>query len=89
MTQEEVIKVLNESVPHTSFKACESSNIVAYGYTKQTQELWIAFKGEKVYKYTGISKQQYIELDKAESKGKWVNANLVKTKAKCEAYVIS
>lgn len=65
-------------------KPCKSSNIVAYGWADGN--LWILFKGDNLYKYPNQSKEQYKSLDQAESKGKWVNQNLVKPKAECEGF---
>jgi len=87
METKEYLKILEKELG-IEFTACESSNIAGYGYDKPSKILWIAFKGQKVYKYFGITKAQKEDLDKAESKGRWVNANLVKTKVKYEAYVL-
>lgn len=87
MTVEEVMKVLTKEVG-TSFYDCKSSNIVGYGYQSKDKALWIIFKGNKVYKYTPIEETQFKDLQTAESKGKWVNANLVRTKVNYKAYEI-
>lgn len=85
MTLEEVMRVLTKEVG-TPFYDCKSSNIVGYGY--KDKALWIIFKGNKIYKYTPVEEAQFQDLQAAESKGKWVNANLVKTKVKYQAYEI-
>lgn len=87
MTVEEIMKVLTQEVG-TSFYDCKSSNIVGYGYQPKDKSLWILFKGNKVYKYTPIEEAQFKDLQLAESKGKWVNANLIKTKVNYQAYEI-
>lgn len=69
-----------------SLRRCTSSNILAYGY--KAGDLWILFKGYKLYKYPGITKSQFVELDSFSSKGRWVNKNLVRAKAKCEAFEV-
>lgn len=79
MEKKELIKTLEEEL-NIPFIDCESSNILTFGYNPQDKELWIVFKGEKIYQYKGITKAQYNDLLKAESKGKWVNANIVKPK---------
>lgn len=55
---------------------CESSNVEGYGYDQKNKQLWIAFKGNKVYRYDNVSKDTYNELHKAESKGKYVFNNI-------------
>lgn len=87
METQDYLKIL-EKETGIKFTACESSNIVGYGYDKPNKFLWVAFKGQKVYKYSGVTKAQKEDLDKAESKGRWVNANLVKPKVEFEAYVL-
>ena len=63
------------------FTPCESSNIEAYakiadGVSVST-DILILYKNLKCYRYIGAGKL-YEELTQADSKGKWVNANLVK-----------
>lgn len=88
MENKEYLKTLEEVIG-SKFIACDSSNIVGYYYNKKTATLWVAFKYPKVYKYTGISETEYQDLCSAESKGKWVNQNLVKTKRECTGYELS
>lgn len=57
------------------FTPCESSNIEAYA--KHGLDILILYKNLKCYRYIGAGKL-YEELTQAKSKGKWVNANLVK-----------
>lgn len=62
------------------FTPCESSNLVAYAKLVRDsshQDILILYKGGKCYRYLGAGKI-YDELTQATSKGKWVNANLVK-----------
>ena len=68
-------------------KPCQSSNIIAYGY--KDGNLWILFKGDNLYKYPNRTEAEFKELDSAESKGKWVNQNLVKPKAECVGYDVT
>ena len=87
MNKEEVMRVLTKEVG-TSFYDCQSSNLVCYGYRAEDKSLWIVFKGNKVYQYTPLERVQFEELQAAESKGKWVNANLVKSKVNYKVYEI-
>ena len=61
------------------FTPCESSNIEAYAKVCKGvhTDILILYKNLKCYRYMGAG-HLYEELTKAESKGKWVNANLVK-----------
>lgn len=64
---------------------CESSNVEGYGYDSKNKQLWIAFKGNKVYRYDGVPKEIYNELHLAESKGKYVSSN-IRNKFKTTGY---
>lgn len=66
---------------------CESSNVVAYGWSI-TNHIWVLFKGNKLYKYYYQSKEQFEDLQRADSKGKWVNQNLVKSKCRYDKYEV-
>ena len=61
------------------FTPCESSNIEAYAKIADGvhTDILILYKNLKCYRYLGAGKL-YDGLTQAESKGKWVNANLVK-----------
>lgn len=85
MEQKELIELLTKDVG-CQFYPCDSSNIVTYGYKKSDLSLWVVFKGNKVYQYKGVTKEQFQDLHQAESKGKWVNTNLVKPKVNFQAY---
>lgn len=85
MGQKELIELLTKDVG-CKFHPCNSSNIVTYGYKESDLSLWVVFKGNKVYQYKGITKEQFQDLHQAESKGKWVNVNLVKPKVNFQAY---
>ena len=87
MEQKELIELLTKDVG-CQFYPCDSSNIVTYGYDESYLSLWVVFKGNKVYKYEGITKNQFKNLHAAKSKGIWVNANLVKPKVKFKAYEV-
>lgn len=85
MEQKELIELLTKDVG-CQFHPCDSSNIVTYGYKESAHSLWVVFKGNKVYQYKGVTKEQFQDLHQAESKGKWVNINLVKPKVNFQAY---
>lgn len=85
MGQKELIELLTKDVG-CKFHPCDSSNIVTYGYRESDLSLWVVFKGNKVYQYKGVTKEQFQDLHQAESKGKWVNINLVKPKVNFQAY---
>ena len=61
------------------FTPCESSNIEAYAKIEEDSsvDILILFKNLKCYRYLGAG-HLYEDLTQAESKGKWVNQNLVK-----------
>lgn len=78
-----------EKATGTKFTACNSSNIVGYHYNSTKKTLWIAFKYPKVYRYEGVTEEEYQSLCSSESKGKWVNQNLVKANRKYQGYELS
>lgn len=54
----------------------ESSNIEGAGYNNKTKQLWVAFKGNKVYRYDLVPRGLFEELLQAESKGKYLNEHI-------------
>nr|DAE96623.1 MAG TPA: KTSC domain [Caudoviricetes sp.] len=64
------------------FKRVKSTRIVAYAY--KNNELWVIFgvnkKKSSLYRYSNISRKTFEDLDRAKSKGRWIQENLVKTK---------
>lgn len=54
----------------------ESSNIEGAGYNNKTKQLWVAFKGNKVYRYDLVPRKLFEELLQAESKGKYLNEHI-------------
>jgi hypothetical protein len=69
-----------------NLRPCKSTNLIAYGY--KSGALWVLFKNNNLYKYPNISKEQYVSLDRCQSKGIWVSKNLVQSKVPCEKYKI-
>lgn len=61
-----------------------SSAIVGRGYDASKGILAVQFKGGKVYNYAGVSPDVVDKMNKAESLGKFVSANIV---GKYEQYV--
>lgn len=64
---------------NVQFTTCESSNIEAYAYYADGvhTDILILFKNGVCYRYLGAG-HLFKSLDHANSKGKWVNENLVK-----------
>lgn len=54
----------------------ESSNIEGAGYNNKTKQLWVAFKGNKVYRYDLVPRKLFEELLQTESKGKYLNEHI-------------
>ena len=85
------LEILNENFG-IKFTTCESSNIFAYafklGKDTKTGTLFIAFKVGKIYAYQKVPKEVFANLESAESKGKFVNANIVKESYKFFKYAI-
>lgn len=64
-----------------TFIRCESSNVFAYAWksiTPKWGDLYIAFKGGKIYIYHKVPTHVFANLENAESKGKFVSQNIVK-----------
>lgn len=61
-----------------------SSNILSYGYDYVTQQLEVVFKskgrdhGGSLYRYEGVSWDLFEELEKAESKGSFIQQKVVR-----------
>ncbi|TXF98942.1 KTSC domain-containing protein [Massilia arenae] len=53
-----------------------SSNIHSVGYDGENQILEVEFKNGGVYQYFGVQSSEYDEMLSAESKGKYLNANV-------------
>lgn len=54
----------------------ESSNIEGIGYDNKNKHLWVAFKGNKVYRYDLVPRKTFEELMNAESKGRYLNSHI-------------
>ena len=53
-----------------------SSNISAIGYETETNTLEVEFLNGSVYQYAGVSVDEYEAMMNADSKGKYLNANI-------------
>jgi hypothetical protein len=56
----------------------ESSNIVASTYNSNTEDLVIIFKSGTQYKYSKVSKSDYMRFEVADSQGKVFNSHIKK-----------
>ena len=80
LSDEEYLDLINKHFERT-FTRCESSNIFAYAWksiTPKWGDLYIAFKGGKIYQYHKVPTHTFANLENAESKGKFVSQNIVK-----------
>lgn len=57
-------------------KPVESSNIASAGFCPDRKCIEVEFKNGSVYEYESCDQKLYDDLMAAESKGKFVNANL-------------
>lgn len=53
-----------------------SSNIRAIGYDSDSQTLEVEFNYGAVYQYSGVSQGEHEGMMNADSKGKYLNANI-------------
>jgi hypothetical protein len=53
-----------------------STNIRAAGYDEDSQTLEVEFNSGLVYQYAGVPASEYEGLMNADSKGKYLNANI-------------
>jgi hypothetical protein len=68
VTEEFSMKIVQQSV--------ESSNIDSFHYNTETKELFVTFKGGRVYKYQGVPEKTIRSWQKAESYGKFFNSKI-------------
>jgi len=59
-----------------AWRALSSSNLDAYNYNPETQELRIQFHGGRTYKYFRIPQEMADALGSASSPGQWFHQNL-------------
>lgn len=84
--KEKIIKLFEDCF-RVKFTSCTSSNIEAYAKMTEgsSTDILIIFKNCTCYRYIGAG-ILYKELDQADSKGRWVNANLVKSNFDIKKY---
>ena len=58
-------------------KSVESSMIAAAGYELETRTLVVLFNSGKAYEYHGLPQEEYEGLMAAESKGRYMRANII------------
>lgn len=59
-----------------NLKDVQSSNIEKIGYNEEFENLYIKYKSGRVYAFEKVPKELYEGLDKAESKGSFMNSNI-------------
>jgi len=55
----------------------ESSMIQAFGYDPEREELEVVFNSGNIYRYTQVPKEEYEGLLNADSKGRYMRANII------------
>ena len=55
----------------------ESSMIHAVGYDEKTQTLEVVFNSGRIYRYEDVPPEEYEGLMDAESKGRYMRANII------------
>ena len=56
-----------------------STNVSGYQHCAQCQGLYIWFRGNQLYKYQGVTEQEWISLRQAHSKTNWIQRHLKDT----------
>ena len=59
-----------------NLKDVQSSNIEKIGYNEGSEVLYVKYKSGKVYAYDKVPKAIYEGLEKAESKGSYMNSQV-------------
>jgi len=59
------------------YKRCKSTNVAAFGYRAKTKTLYVIFRGGRKYKYDNVPLKVYEQFVLADSKGIFVNKNLI------------
>lgn len=90
MNRKEFVRYVGNSLG-ISFKECTTSSRIS-GYAWKDNVLYIIFgtstKRSSLYKYYGVSKEMFTDLDSSKSKGMWIQNNLIKAKVKYEGFNI-
>lgn len=69
------VQMTNTKIDTSKFTAVDSSNIRAI-FFEDGRGLYVQFHNGGVYQYAAVDRQLYMELMEAESKGKFLNANI-------------
>jgi len=74
----ETVAVRGEPLPPGAVEMMpvSSSNVSAVGYDAEFARLFVEFTSGATYRYDGVEKDLYETLLKAESVGKFLNANI-------------
>lgn len=90
MNRKEFVRYVGNSLG-ISFRECITSSRIS-GYAWKDNVLYIIFgtstKRSSLYKYYGVSKEMFTDLDNSKSKGMWIQNNLIKAKVKYEGFNI-
>ena len=89
ISTEEYKEALEDYFEDFTFQEVESSNIKFVSYNEDTKILLIAFKGGKIYQYLRIKPSIYHGLQKAESKGKFINSQVIQKGFKFRKYEVT
>lgn len=86
MTSEQIASI--EVKIGVRLKKVQSTRIAAYGY--KDNSLWVIYgvnkKKSSLYQYLNIDKEIYEALDRAKSKGRWIQEYLVKAKVEYKGW---
>ena len=64
------------ATPNFTMQPCQSSQVKAYGHCSATNTLCVEFANGGTYHYHGFSADDYANLTKAESVGKYLHSNV-------------
>lgn len=88
INDKDYLDLLSENFVDFDFEKCSSYNVFAYAYNEKVNVLIVAFKGGKIYQYLKIKPSIYHGLQKAESKGKFINSQVIQKGFKYRKYEI-
>lgn len=89
MIDQTYLQALQETFPPKDFQYStefDSSNVACYAYDEKTKDLMVAFKGGRIYLYSQVPKSIFAYLENSNSKGKAVNAKVVKADFKFRTF---
>lgn len=62
--------------PNPAMQPCKSSQVKAHGHCAATNTLCVEYASGGRYHYQDVTREQYADLCKAESVGKYLHANV-------------